>query len=428
MDSAAPHRGLSEEMAPRTATRADVLLALAALPVQDLGAYLQAMAETITCALSVDTTGALIADAGGDALIALGLGRRTSAAEHDSGTDRLPLSESSPLVDVYLSGTPYLAADVRDDPALPRAFASAGIRALLAVPLTVRGERRGILYVASHQPGSFTQEDQALLSVVAARVGLLVENAELAQRRAELEREQARQQVRQEFVGIVSHELKTPVAVIKAYAEALLDRAERQGDAEGARILARIEEQAEQMLDLINTLLDLQRLQSGLMALEESRFDLAELAARVAEELQATTALHRLAVHAAGPVVVHADRRRIEEVLVNLLENAIKYSPQGGDITVLVRRAPRPDGAGEQAVVAVSDRGIGIAPADLPHVFERFYQAAGGRLHKGVRGLGVGLFIAREIVELHGGSMWVESAEGEGSTFYLTLPSDQSAT
>src|SRR5918911_2309167 len=358
MDSAAPHMDPPEEMARRAATRADVLLALAALPVQDVGAYLQAMAETITRALSVDTTGALIVDAAGDALIALGLDLGTSAAEHGSGTDRLPLSESSPLVDVYLSGTPYLAADVRDDPALPRAFASAGIRALLAVPLAVRGERRGILYVASHQPGSFTHEDQALLSVVAARVGLLVENAELAQRRAELEREQARQQARQEFVGIVSHELKTPVAVIKAYAE----------------------------------------------------------------ELQTTTALHRLAVHAAGRVVVHADRRRIEEVLVNLLENAIKYSPQGGDITVMVRRAPRPDGAGEQAVIAVSDRGIGIAPGDLPHVFERFYQAAGGRLHKGVRGLGVGLFIAREIVELHGGSMWVESAEGEGSTFYLTLP------
>jgi signal transduction histidine kinase len=420
--------GLSEEMIPRAATRADVLLALAALPVQDVGAYLQTMAETITRILSVDTTGALILDATGDALIALGPGLRTSAAEHGSGTDRLPLSESSPLVDVYFSGMPYLAADVRDDLALPRAFATAGIRALLAVPLAVRGERRGILYVASHRPGAFTPEDQALLSVVAARVGLLVENAELAQRRAELEREQARQQVRQEFVGIVSHELKTPVAVIKAYVEALLDRAEHHGDAEGARILARVEEQAERMLDLINDLLDLQRLQSGLIALEESRFDLAELAVHVAEELQATTAMHRLSVHADAPVVVHADRRRIEEVLVNLLENAIKYSPQGGAITVMARRVPRHDGAGEQAVVAVSDRGIGIAPADLPHVFERFYQAAGGRLHKGVRGLGVGLFIAREIVELHGGAMWVESAEGEGSTFYLTLPIEQSTT
>jgi signal transduction histidine kinase len=380
------------------------------------------MADTITRVLSVDTTGVLILDASGDALIALGPEMMTSGVEHGSGTDRLPLSEPSPLTEVYFSGRPYLASDVHANPQLPRSLAAAGMRALLAVPLAMRGERRGILYVASRRPGAFTPQDQALLSVVAARVGLLLENAELAERRAELERQQARQQVRQEFLGIVTHELKTPVAVIKAYTEALLDRAERQGDAEGARILTRIAEQAERMLDLINDLLDLQRLQSGLMALEESRFDLAELAARVAEELQATTTAHRLAVQADGPVVVHADRRRIEEVLVNLLENAIKYSPQGGDITVMVRRAPRPDGAGEQAVVAVSDRGIGIAPADLPHIFERFYQAAGGRLHKGVRGLGVGLFIAREIVELHGGAMWVESAEGEGSTFYLTLP------
>src|SRR5919201_179425 len=269
MDGAAPHMDPPEEMAPRTAARADVLLALAALPVQDVGAYLQAMAETITRVLSVDTTGALIVDAAGDALIALGRGLGTSAARHGSGTDRLPLSERSPLVDVYLSGTPYLATDVRDDPALPRTFASAGIRALLAVPLTVRGERRGILYVASHRPGAFTHEDQALLSVVAARVGLLVENAELAQRRAELEREQARQQVRQEFVGIVSHELKTPVAVIKAYAEALLHRAERAGDAEEVRILERMEEQATRMLGLIDDLLDLQRLETGLRALEK---------------------------------------------------------------------------------------------------------------------------------------------------------------
>src|SRR2546430_1599600 len=105
----------------------------------------------------------------------------------------------------------------------------AATRADVLLALAARGERWGILYVASHRPGAFTHEDQALLTVVAARVGLLVENAELAQRRAELEREQARQQVRQEFVGIVSHELKTPVAVIKAYTEALLDRAERQG-------------------------------------------------------------------------------------------------------------------------------------------------------------------------------------------------------
>jgi signal transduction histidine kinase len=244
----------------------------------------------------------------------------------------------------------------------------------------------------------------------------------LARQRAELEREQARQQVRQEFLGIVSHELKTPVAVIKAYAEALQQRAESAGDTEGQRILARVEEQAGRMLGLIDDLLDLQRLQSGLLALEESRLDLAALAAAVVEELQATTQAHRLVARSDGPVTVQADRRRIEQVLINLVENAIKYSPRGGDVTVAVHRAEGPGGRGAQAVVTVSDRGIGIAPHDLPRIFDRFYQAEGGRLYRGVRGLGVGLYIAREIVERHGGTMWVESAPGVGSTFYLTLP------
>src|SRR5438270_8662981 len=115
MDAASTHMGLPDDIAPHAATRADVLLALAALPVQDLGAYLQAMADTITRALSVDTTGVLILDAAGDALLALGPPMATSGVERGNGTDRLSLSESSPLVDVYLSGTPYLTADLGDD-------------------------------------------------------------------------------------------------------------------------------------------------------------------------------------------------------------------------------------------------------------------------------------------------------------------------
>ena len=190
--------------------------------------------------------------------------------------------------------------------------------------------------------------------------------------------------------------------------------------------MRRVEEQAVRMLGLIDDLLDLQRLETGLMSLEQSSVDLVDLATRTAEELRLTTS-HTITVRAehtgsAGTVVVPADRRRIVQVLTNLLQNAIRYSPTGGEIKVTVRRAPRPDGDGDQAILAVSDNGIGIAPTDLPHVFSRFYQVAGGRLHRGVRGLGIGLYIAREIVERHGGAIWVESAENEGSTFYVTLP------
>ncbi|MDB5075807.1 MAG: response regulator transcription factor [Chloroflexi bacterium] len=239
---------------------------------------------------------------------------------------------------------------------------------------------------------------------------------------AEPQRGRMRQESRQGLVGLVSHKLKTPVAVITAYTEALLQEIERTGDSEEARILHRIDEQATRMLGLIDDLVDLQRLQSGQLALDESQFDLGVLAASVSKELQDITQTHRGSVDAMESVLVHADRHRIEEVIVNILENAINYSPDGSTITVTVRQTPRPNGRGTQAMLAVNDQGVGISPADLPFVFERFYQASGSQQHGGFPGLGVGLYIARGIVEQHGGKMWVVSTEGTGSTFYLTLP------
>jgi signal transduction histidine kinase len=109
-------------------------------------------------------------------------------------------------------------------------------------------------------------------------------------------------------------------------------------------------------------------------------------------------------------------------VLVNLLENAIKFSPGGGTITEKVQLGPRPDGRGTQATMAVSDQGIGIASTDLPHVFNRFFQRSDAMVLKGEPSVGMGLSIARGIVEQHGGTMWVTSTVGTGSTFYLTLP------
>jgi signal transduction histidine kinase len=406
---------------PGAGAPAEALLALTALPVRDLAAYLQALNTTVAQALGVDGIGVLVLDERGEALVtpstvATGDGKRARTPT------RVPLDGWSLLAQVFRNGVPYRIADVRGEPALAEVLGDANDRALLAMPFLSAGERRGVLYAAGRRDVGLTEADQAVLAVVAARVGVLVEQADLAGRRAQLERERARQEVRQEFLGIVSHELKTPVAVIKAYAEVLLQRAQRADDGEGVRILSRVEEQAERMLGLIDDLLDLQRLQTGLMHLEESRIDLADLAATVAGELQATTTRHRIVVHAPRPVPVRADRRRMEQVLANLVQNAIKYSPEGGEIGVDVRHVAGQGGHGEQALLTVSDRGIGIAAEELPHIFSRFYQGEGGRLYKGVRGLGVGLYIAREIVERHGGTIWVTSTPGEGSTFYLTLP------
>lgn len=292
------------------------------------------------------------------------------------------------------------------------------MRSALAVPIVVEGTRRGVLLLATAQPGAFGQEDQAFALVIAARVGVLVQEAELRRRRVELERVEAEAAARQEFVGVVSHELKTPVAVIRAYTDVLLRRAERAGDSANADVLKRVEEQAERMLHMIEQVLDLQRLEAGLMTLETSRFDLTALARRVAEELGSLTGQHEIAVEAPEPVIVVADRRRIEEVLQNLLQNAIRYSPNGGQIRVSVR----PEGEdADRAIVTVADQGVGISPEEQPHVFERFYQGR-NRLYQGHVGLGLGLYISRELLRQHGGDVWLESQPGVGSKFHFSLP------
>jgi len=212
--------------------RLDLLFALTAIPTQDPAADVQAMAQTITRALGVDRADVMRYDSAEDALISLGASDVRPAGEGErKELERLPLRDVPRLASVLRTGTPYLTLDVGDEPAMPPQFARAGMRSILALPLVIGGERQGIVYVAGREAASFSQEAQALLAMIAARIGLLIEHAEIAERRAELERERARQQARQEFVGIVSHELKTPVTVIKAYAEALLHRAVRAGDA-----------------------------------------------------------------------------------------------------------------------------------------------------------------------------------------------------
>ena len=184
----------------------------------------------------------------------------------------------------------------------------------------------------------------------------------------------------------------------------------------------RVGEQAERMLALIEQLLDLKRIEMGSLPLEFSRFDLADVSRRVIEALQQTTTKHTLVVESNEPLLVRADRRRIEEVLVNLLDNAIKYSPDGGEIRVTISRIVE-DGR-TQALLQVKDQGVGIAPDEQSHIFGRFYQA-GQRLHQGHVGLGLGLYITREIIQRHGGRIWVESRVGEGSVFSFTLPIDE---
>jgi PAS domain S-box-containing protein len=224
------------------------------------------------------------------------------------------------------------------------------------------------------------------------------------------------EELKSTFISVVSHELKTPVALIKGYAETL-SREDAKWDRETVRdSLAVIVDEADRLTELIESLLDASRLQSGDLKLNIGEVAVDALAQQLIEKFKTQTSKHTLvADFPADFPEVRGDEERLRQVLANLLSNAIKYAPNGGEIRVTGSAMP------EWVEVRVSDQGAGIAAHDLPHIFDRFYRAEGD-LTKRVKGTGLGLFLARAIVVAHGGDIKVDSEPGKGSTFTVTLP------
>jgi len=217
------------------------------------------------------------------------------------------------------------------------------------------------------------------------------------------------EEMREEFLATAAHEFKTPLAVVKAYAQ--LMRRRGQGDRAALDVIDR---QVERLTRMVRQLLEVSRFRLGGAELRRERFDLGALLAEIADGVQ-TQADGRRIVVAPSPVVVLGDRDRVGHVIASLLENAVRFSPQGGDVEASLARR------GEDAVVSVRDRGLGIPAERQARVFERYYRAHAGTAQD-YGGLGIGLDMSREIVARHGGRIWFESAPGQGSTFFFSLP------
>ena len=224
------------------------------------------------------------------------------------------------------------------------------------------------------------------------------------------------EEMKSTFISVISHELKTPVALIKGYA-ATLRREDVQWDEETIREgLAIIEEEADRLTQLIDNLLDASRIQAGGLKLEFEEVHLPDLIRRVAEGFQLQTAAHTIVVDISDDLPpVWADRERVRQILANLLSNAIKYSPAGGIIRVGAWKD------NNHVTVYVADQGIGIPEEEQARLFERFYRVD-STLRRKTKGAGLGLYLAKALVEAHGGRIWVHSKPGEGSTFFFTLP------
>jgi signal transduction histidine kinase len=214
---------------------------------------------------------------------------------------------------------------------------------------------------------------------------------------------------------MTSHELKTPVTSLKGFTHILQRRLEKQGDQQGLHYLSRIDAQLNKLTKLITDLLDLSRMQSGMLAFQRETFNLDGLIDVIVENAQAATTTHAIVVEGRTGAYILGDKDRLGQVFINLLTNAVKYSPRADKVLVRLFRE------GNQALVSIQDFGIGIDEAYHQKIFERFYQVSDPE-ERTYPGLGIGLYISKEILDRHTGRITVKSRKGEGATFAVALP------
>jgi PAS domain S-box-containing protein len=294
-----------------------------------------------------------------------------------------------------------------EDPHLLREL---GIRSYMCVPLTARGSTCGALVFVAAPGRQYAAEELLLAEELARRAALAIDNARL------YEQAQAAVRTREEVLAIVSHDLRNPLGAIQAGAAQLL--AETRGDEQQVRTVRtveRIRRASERMFYMIRDLLDFSSIQAGKLRIEVSEHEATGLVTEVIEMMQPLAA--DMGVRLKSEVdmpgqKVRCDRERVMQVLSNLIGNAIKFTGEDGAVIIRCRRER------DRAVFSVSDTGPGISEEDRAHVFDRYWQAE----RRGRESLGLGLAISKALVESHGGSIWVESKVGLGTTFFFTLP------
>lgn len=288
---------------------------------------------------------------------------------------------------------------------------------LAAVAIPGGDARLGVLILETREPAPpLTSADMPWVERAAALLGVGLVNARLRRAAADAHALHAASGIQAETISFLAHEMRTPLTAIKGYATALL-LPETSFDAAAERdFLQQIDRECDTLIRLIEDLLESYVLEEGAPGLDREPVRLPGLVREIVDDLTATTRIHRFVVEFPRDLpLVEADPARLAQVLRNLLENAVKYSPQGGLIVV------RGERQGDRVVIRVSDQGVGIAPEHLNRLFDKFFRIKSGD-NPATVGSGLGLPIARNIVTAHGGQIWAESRPGQGSTFSFSLP------
>jgi signal transduction histidine kinase/HAMP domain-containing protein len=345
------------------------------------------------------------------------------------------------------TGKPVQVPDVLAEPDYPfrELLARAGYRAILSIPM-LRDERIiGTLVVVRKRPGAFSERDVNLLTTFANQTTIAIENARLYRDVTDKGRmlEEANRH-KSQFLANMSHELRTPMNAIIGFSEVLLDPSFQVGDEERAQFLTDILASGKHLLNLINEVLDLSKIEAGRMELQIAPADLAEVLEQVHTTMRPLAARKAIVFQVQGGdrlAPFPMDAARVKQILLNLVGNAIKFTPDGGTVRVSAHRVnlstsqlvnssgpldkltTRPIVSdGDWVEVAVSDTGPGIPPEEHERIFAEFQQVQTTRTVGKPEGTGLGLALAKRFVELHGGKLWVESEVGKGAVFSFTLP------
>jgi len=370
--------------------------------------------DMVASALRADKVDIFLYEANLDALLAMGVSHTpTGRKQKELGLDYLYLENGGRTVQVYQEQQPFLTGHADQDPEqLVGIIEGLGIRSIISVPLYVKGELRGVLEVTALAPEAFSEYDLHFLEAVARWVSTILHRAELTRQTLHEAKEEARRTTAEELVTIIAHDLRnyfTPLAGRLAMLRKRAVREERSHDLEDIDSLNSI---FKRFNGMINDLLDVSRLQHASFSLNKRSLELVGLVKDVAAAFD--SADNPVTVQAPPELYLEGDAGRIRQALENLLSNALKFSPTGAPVEIVV--TIEQTGQEPKARLAVIDSGPGIDPQILSQLFKPYVRSTRST------GLGLGLYLIKEIAEAHNGAITVTPVPGGGTNFSLFLP------
>ena len=382
----------------------------------DLRTAMNQVSTLIAEVLGTDKVDAFLHDSETDTMVAVGASHTPMGRQqHAVGLDRQPVANGGRAVEIFQTGESHADGHVDQDPdELIGIKRTLGVRSQIGVPLEVAGDRRGALVAQSSQADFFAQRDLLFLQAVSRWVGNVVHRVELVERTTAAAREQGRRLAAEELVTVLAHDLRNYITPLRARLEMLARRASREQHATNLSDAQNLLLGVDRLRRLISDLLDVARVDQGLFTISPQPVDVATLARELADDLDTPTV--QIRVQAPPELSAVADIARLRQALANLLANATQHSPDGGTVSLDVSVEQR-DG-GTWAVFTVSDNGSGIPPDVQRRLFERFVKTSDSQ------GLGIGLYLARQIAAAHGGVLEVTSNLGQGTTFRLSMPTE----